>query len=86
MSDNTVEFAVVGGMCRLKFRPGSSSGRGEDTNPGVSFDFISETSRLLPGGDGKFYGGMGVFARSDAKRLADMIYAFLEANPPPLIP
>lgn len=77
-----VEFEVVGGMCRLKFKAGMSCGRDPNGKPGFGFDFVSESERLIPDGKGKFYGGMGVIKRDDAKRLADLINAFLTENPP----
>lgn len=78
---DTIVIPVTGGMCVLEFWPGFSCGRDPDTQPGVNFTFVSETSRLVEH-NGKFYGGMGVFSRSDAKRLADALNAFLATNPP----
>lgn len=77
--DGTIEIPVIGGMCRLKFRPGCSCGEGADSNPGIGFEMVSE----VPGferSDGTFSAGTGVFGRKDAKRLADAIYTFLETK------
>lgn len=81
INDKTVTFDVVGGRCSLNFTPGHHCGRDPNGNPGFGFDFVSETPRLIEH-NGKHYGGMGVIKRDDAKRLADMILEFLDANPP----
>lgn len=77
---NTLEIEVVGGLCKLQFRPGSSTGpQGSDTSPGVSFTLVSDhPARQF--GDGKFYHGMGVIGRSDATALRDMLEIFLKAH------
>lgn len=73
-----VEFEVAGGMCRLQFAPGMSTGMDPETNPGIGFALIGD-SPGFKARDGKFYSGMGVFSRSDAQRLRDMLDDFLAA-------
>lgn len=73
-------FEVVGGMCRIEFRPGSSCGPDEDCNPGIGFDLISDVPAHAFG-DGKYRAGIGVFSRADATRLRDALDAFLEEHP-----
>jgi hypothetical protein len=75
-----VEFEVAGGLCRLQFEPGNSTGRAEDTNPGVGFILVSEIAAHRAR-DGKFYSGSGVFGRSDALRLRDALDQFLAKHP-----
>jgi len=75
-----IRFDVVGGMCNLVFRVGSSCGRDPNCNPGIGFDCISTAPASYH--RGRYYSGTGVFSRADAKRLADAIYEFLETNPP----
>lgn len=67
-------------MCRLRFTAGMSCGPSQDCHPGIGFDMISEAREGIPI-KGKFYHGTGVFSRSDAKHLADMINEFLVRNP-----
>jgi len=64
-----VEFEVVGGMCRLQFDPGYSTGSDDETNPGIGFSLIANGQKLQS--------HHGVFARSDARRLRDMLDLFL---------
>lgn len=75
-----VEFDVAGGMCRLQFDPGHSTGREDNLNPGVGFTFIGDTPSRQH--SGKYYNGMGVIRRSDAAKLRDMLDEFLTRNPP----
>lgn len=77
-----VVIPVVGGLCELAFTPGGSCGTDPDCQPGISFHFLSETGRLYRGNDGRFYGGTGVFGRSHALALRDMIDRFLAEHPP----
>jgi len=75
-----VEMEVVGGMCRIKFRTGVSTGpSGSDTSPGVGFDLISDRP-ALQFGDGKYYHGIGVIGRSDAAALRDALELFLKSH------
>jgi hypothetical protein len=71
-----IEFEVIGGMCRLQFDPVISCGPDDDCNPGIGFSLISDAGPAYAR-DGKYYSGMGVFSRSDAARLRDMLDAFL---------
>ena len=73
-----IEVPVAGGMCKLLFRPGCSTG-GADTNPGVGFDYVSEVQLLA--NKNNFYGGMGVIGRKDAAVLRDMLNEFLRKHP-----
>lgn len=77
--DTVIEFGVVGGICRLRFASGASIGRDNETNPGIAFEMIAESGYTFMVYD-KRYAGKGVVSRSDAKRLADMIYKFLAAH------
>lgn len=78
MDDNEVTIDVVGGLCQIKFQAGCSTGKDDDTRPGVSFDLVSDhpPSRM---GD-KYCHGMGVIGRKDAARLRDMLEIFLKAH------
>jgi hypothetical protein len=73
-----IEMEVAGGLCRIKFRPGVSTGpRDSDTAPGIGFELISEIpARRFP--NGMYYHGMGVIGREDATRLRDALEIFLK--------
>lgn len=75
-----VPIRVYGGCCTLKFLPGTSTGpAGSQSNPGISFTFIADNDRLIKMKDGSGYmAGMGVIGRNDAKKLAEMIFKFLD--------
>ena len=71
-----VEIDVVGGMCRLTFTTGVSTGAsGSDTSPGVGFELVSDSAAFQHGD--KFYLGTGVIGRSDVVKLRDALDAFL---------
>jgi hypothetical protein len=80
-----IEMEVVGGMCKLRFRPGCSCGSEPNGNPGFAFDFLSASPSLYPSSKDKrfpFAGGVGVIKRDDLKRLGDAIQQFLSEHPP----
>lgn len=66
-----IEIDVVGGMCKLVIGPIASCGSDPQSKPGISFALISESRGMLH--EGKWYMGMGVIRRDDAKRLRDML-------------
>ena len=81
MSDEqTISIDVEGGGIKLHFTPGWNTGRSEDTNPGIGFEYTA-TIASFPKQDGTFVGGTGVFSRADATRLRDMINEFLAEHP-----
>lgn len=74
-----LEIEVVGGFCKIRFSPGSSTGpSGCETSPGVGFDLVSDvpTHEMR----GKFFHGAGVIGRSDAAALRDMLEIFLKTH------
>ena len=75
----TLKMEVVGGLCRISFRAGVSTGpSGSDASPGIGFELVSDhPTREIRG---KFYHGMGVIGRSDAAALRDMIEVFLKSH------
>lgn len=77
MGDRKVECEVVAGLCTLTFQAGVSTGLDPETHNSLGFHFALDINLLLEH-DGKFHGGSGVIRRSDAKALADMIYALLK--------
>ena len=72
-----VEINVAGGMCRLTFKTGVSTGlSGSDTSPGVGFELLSEVP-AFPCGENSYTHGTGVIGRSDIVKLRDALDAFL---------
>lgn len=83
MEAETVRVPVVGGLCELVFTPGPSCGTDPDCHPGVTFRLVTDRVRApMPGADGTFHIGCGVFSRSHAKALRDMIDRFLSEHAP----
>lgn len=77
---DTVCMDVFGGNASISFTVGMHSGRDPQTNPGVSFELSSQSSRMYQCG-GKWKAGMGIMRRADAKRLRDLLDRFLIENP-----
>lgn len=71
-----VVIDVVGGMVRLTFSPGYSTGRERDTNPGIGFAYESDAEPRR-NSTGKYCGGKGVIGRKQAADLRDMLDKFL---------
>jgi hypothetical protein len=74
-----LQIEVVAGMCRLEFRSGSKTGKDPETNPGVGFSMTSDY--IPPPIEGKLHLGSGVICRQDARKLRDMLDAFLRDHP-----
>lgn len=73
-------ITVVAGLCELTFRTGMSTGRDDDTNPGVGFDAVATFARVKDGTavKGEIHFGSGVIRREDATKLRDMLEIFLK--------
>jgi len=72
-----IELEVIGGLCRLEFTLGSSTGTDEDTRPGVGFALVSEAAPMTHGA--LYYSGSGVIGRQDCERLRDALEIFLKS-------